>query len=125
MEIFFLITRIRFLYSSTPDLNNSIFKKSVFKNTKYIYLQHSPLSLRLIYNEKAFNNFDVIFVNNRYQTQDVHEINKLYKKNIRIWKSAYLFIKKNIQNKDVKSKKIILLAPTWDRFLQKKFTLCD
>tara|TARA_B100001778_G_C18532269_1_gene604193 strand:+ start:215 stop:1228 length:1014 start_codon:yes stop_codon:yes gene_type:complete len=120
LEIFFLIIKTKYLYSSTPDLNNSIFKKSVFKKTKYIYLQHSPLSLKLIYTEKAFNSFDIIFVNNSYQKQDVSEINKLYNKNIKIWKSTYLFIKKKTKTKNSKSKKIILLAPTWGTDFYKK-----
>ena len=54
-ELIFLTLKLKFLYSSTPDLNNTIFKRSKFSNCKYIYLQHSPVSLNLIYRENAFD----------------------------------------------------------------------
>ena len=58
-ELFFLTLKPKYLYSSTPDINNTIFKKTKFSNCKYIYIQHSPVSLNLIYRESAFDNFDI------------------------------------------------------------------
>ena len=113
LEIFFLTLKIKYVYSSTPDLNNSIFKKSVFNKSKYIYLQHSPLSLRIIYTNKAFINFDVIFVINNFQKKDVSEINNLFSKNIKFWRKNYLFTKNQIFTKNKNHVKKILLAPTW------------
>ena len=113
LEIFFLILKIKYVYCSTPDLNNSIFKKSIFNKSKYIYLQHSPLSLRIIYTDKAFINFDIIFVINDFQTKDVKEINNLFGKKIKLWKKNYLFTKNQILIKDKNCLRKILLAPTW------------
>ena len=120
LEIFFLILKIKYVYSSTPDLNNSIFKKSIFNKSKYIYLQHSPLSLRIIYTNKAFINFDIIFVINTFQEKDVREINYLFGKKIKLWRKNYLFTKNQIFTKDENHIKKILLAPTWGTDFYKK-----
>ena len=66
-ELVFLTLNLKFLYSSTPDLENSLFKKSKFSNCKYIYLQHSPVSLNLIYRENAFDSFDALQTISKYQ----------------------------------------------------------
>jgi hypothetical protein len=55
IEIFFLCLKSKFIYSTTPGLNYTIFKKSIFsKKSKYIYIQHSPVSLTMAYNKNAF-----------------------------------------------------------------------
>lgn len=110
-SLFFLLHKFDFFFSSTPDLDNNFFyKKSKNKKCKYIYIQHSPLSLSKIYNSKAFFNFDVIQVVNTFQENEVKEINNYYKKKIRIFKSPYYFIK-NINRPKIQRK--ILVAPTW------------
>ena len=75
-ELIFLTLKLKFLYSSTPDLNNTIFKRSKFSNCKYIYLQHSPVSLNLIYRENAFDFFDAVQVISNYQLNEMNEIKK-------------------------------------------------
>lgn len=113
LEIFFLFLKIKNIYSSTPDLENTSFKKSIYKQNRYIYIQHSPLSLKIIYNKNAFNAFDKIFVINKFQKRDVEEINSIYKKKIKPWKNQYLFFKnQNFIKNDLKTNKI-LIAPTW------------
>ena len=44
--------------------------------TKYIYIQHSPVSLSMAYKKKAFYNFDCLQVVNKNQYSELLEINK-------------------------------------------------
>ena len=92
-ELVFLTIKLKYLYSSTPDLENSIFKRSKFSNCKYIYLQHSPVSLNLIYNENAFIAFDAVQTISDYQYLEFNEIKKIKGLKTRPFKSKYLFIK--------------------------------
>ena len=110
--LFFLTLKFKYLITSTPDLNNSIFKRSKFKKTKYIYVQHSPLSLTKIYNKEAFLAFDAIQVVNLFQFKEIKKINFLYKKNIKVFKSQYSFLKKKY-NVNKRKNKMVLIAPTW------------
>jgi len=117
LNLFFLLLKIRYCYSSTPDFDNSAFQRSIFKKTKYIYIQHSPLGLNKIYRDNAFTNFDVVQVVNNFQKNDIIDISKIKKKKIKAWCSKYLFLSndhnhplKFIKNK---KKKKILIAPTW------------
>ncbi len=110
IEIFFLFLKSKYIYSTTPGLNSTIFKKSVFsKNSKYIYIQHSPVSLVMAYDRKAFVEFDAIQTINSFQYREVKQINNLYSKKIKPFKSKYRFLKykKDQHNKD------LLIAPTW------------
>jgi len=104
-KLFFLTLKIRFVYSSTPDLNNSLFMRSINKYCKYIYIQHSSVSLSIAYNENAFNNFDAVQVINKFQEKELKEINLNYNKKIKILKSKYsIFEKKNYLQKKIKKK---------------------
>lgn len=124
LELALIFLNAKYLYSSTPDLENSIFKKSKITNCKYIYLQHSNISLSMGYNEHAFNNFDAIQAINIFQINDIKKIKKHFKKKIRIIKSKYLFLDK-LKQKEKKntSKKIIdvLIAPTWNTNIYSEF----
>ena len=114
--ILFLFLKVKYLYASTPDLNNSIFRKSIFNKTKYIYIQHSPSSLCMIYKHDAFINFDCIQVVNKNQYSDVLDINQFYNKKIKPFKSKYFFLnnlQKNKKNK-INEKIDYLIAPTWN-----------
>ncbi len=112
IEIFFLILKIKYIYSSTPELGFTAFKKSVFSNSKYIYIQHSTFSLTMIYKKKAFSNFDVVLTNNKFQKKEILELNRIYKCNVKSWKNKYLF--KGVKNtKKENIAKKILIAPTW------------
>lgn len=115
LNLFFLLLKVKYCYSSTPDIDQSAFQKSIFKKTKYIYIQHSLLGLKKIYRDNAFTNFDVVQVVNSFQKDDLIEISKIKNKKIKPWRGKYLFLK----NKDEKlslnrqEKKQILIAPTW------------
>ena len=116
ISILFLFLKIKILYSSTPDLNTSMFRKSFYNKTKYIYIQHSPVSLSMIYKPDAFINFDLIQVVNEYQYSDLKDINKFYNKKIKAIRSKYLFLN-NLRVKpqnEVDQKIDYLIAPTWN-----------
>ena len=114
-ELVFLTLKIKYLYSSTPDLNNNIFKKSKFSNCKYIYLSHSPVSLTLIYRENAFNNFDAVQVTNTYQFDEMREIVQNKKLKTKVFKSKYLFIKKQQEKIKLENYETdVLIAPSWN-----------
>ena len=118
LNLFFLLLKIKYCYSSTPDIDNSAFQRSVFKKTKYIYIQHSPVGLNKIYRDNAFTNFDVVQVVNSFQKNDLINISKMKNKEIKFWRAKYLFLS-NENNKEFKfninkqEKKKILIAPTW------------
>lgn len=115
-ELVFLTLNLKYLYTSTPDLENSLFKKTKFSNCKYIYLQHSPVSLNLIYRENAFDHFDAVQTISSYQYLEFNEIKELRKLKGRPFKSKYLFIKETKKNLSIQPKKKIdiLVAPSWN-----------
>jgi len=115
LNLFFLTLKIKYCYSSTPDIDNSAFQRSVFKKTKYIYIQHSPLGLTKIYRDNAFSNFDVVQIVNSFQKKDLNDICKIKNKKIKAWRGKYLFLSENHFKSDSNKiqKKKILLAPTW------------
>ena len=112
-SLFFNLVKVKKIYSSTPDLNNSIFTRSINKNVKYIYIQHSPVSLSMAYKKNAFDNFDGVQVVNEYQFSDLVDINKLNNKKIKAIRTKYFFLQNFKKKKDFKSKKV-LIAPTWN-----------
>jgi len=109
-QIFFQTNKINFVYSSTPDLGYSLFLKSKLHKCKYIYIQHSPVSLTMIYKNKAFNNFDAVQTINKSQYREIQEINFFFKKKIKPFKSKYFLLEKNLP---FKSTNKVLIAPTW------------
>ena len=54
LYLLFLFLNIKYCYSTTPDLGYTLFVKSVSKSTKYIYIQHSQVSLLKAYRYNAF-----------------------------------------------------------------------
>ena len=113
-EILFLTLRLKFLYSSTPDLNNSLFKKSKFQKCKYIYLQHSPIGIIAGYNENAFIAFDAIQAINEYQYEEIKEISQKYNLRIKAFKGKYNFLKYKTSSINQKPKAQVLIAPSWN-----------
>lgn len=115
-ELVFLTLNLKYLYSSTPDLENSLFKKSKFSKCKYIYLQHSPVSLNLIYRENAFDAFDALQTISKYQSSEFKEIKNIRSLKTRNFKSKYLFTeaaKKKLSN-NLNIEFEVLIAPSWN-----------
>ena len=114
-EIIFLTLNLKYLYSSTPDLNFTIFKKSKFSKCKYIYLSHTPVSMNLIYRKNAFDHFDAVQATSVYQYKEMKEIIKKRNLKTKVFKSEYLFVKKQITK--IKSSNFetdLLIAPSWN-----------
>ena len=113
-EIVFLSLCLKYLYTSTPGLNQNLFKRSRLGNCKYIYLQHSLCSMTMIYPKNSFNSFDAIQVVTNYQFDEMHEIRRINRLKLKIFKSNYLFLKEKIFVNDKKIKKNVLIAPSWN-----------
>ena len=121
-EFYFLTSKNKTIYSTTPDLNNSIFKTSKFQKNIYIYLQHSSVSLIHAYNKNAFINFDAIQAVNEFQFNDEKLIKKILKKKIRGFKSKYKIINKILKKSDKKETYDLMIAPSWSTgFYNKDF----
>ena len=115
ISILFSILKIKFLYTTTPDLNSTVFKRSIFNKTKYIYIQHSPVSLSMAYRDNAFIHFDAIHAVNRNQYSDIMDLNRLYKKKIKPLRYRYFFLDQFTPKKNTTITKIdYLIAPTWN-----------
>jgi len=113
LNIIFSFLQIKYCYSTTPELGKSYFVKSPFKKTKYIFMQHSAMGLNAIYNDKAFDNFDLVQTVNKFQYNDLLDINRINKKNIKPWKSKYIFFNRTFINDQIKGDKLkVLIAPT-------------
>jgi hypothetical protein len=112
-KIFFLTNKVKYFYSTTPELNNSIFRKSVYNKTKYIYIQHSAVSLSMAYTKNAFDEFDVIHVVNKAQKKEVEHLNINKNKKIKIFSSKYVLFNQNTPS-NVNLKNKVLIAPTWN-----------
>ena len=90
-SLFFLTHKVKFLITSTPDLDNSFFKKSKHNLTKYIYIQHSPLSLTKIYDEKAFLFFDAVQVVNVFQYEELKRLINFIKRKLSLLNLSIFF----------------------------------
>ena len=104
-----------FFFLTLTDIGKN-FKKSL-KVKKYIYYFHSLGSLQKIYKDKAFNEYDIFFINGDYQVNEIKKIEEKYKlKKKEIVKTGYLYLnylKKNADhNKTIKNQ--ILYAPSWN-----------
>ena len=115
-ELFFLTLKLNFLYSSTPDLGQTIFKKSRFSKCKYIFLQHAPVSLTMVYSPKAFDSFDAVQAINTHQFEEMNEIKKKKKLKTKVFKSKYLFLSgyPSRNNEDGINLVDLLIAPSWN-----------
>ena len=114
-QLVFLTLKLGVLYSSTPDLDHTIFKRSKFSKCKYIYLHHTPVSLTLIYNSNAFDAFDAVQAISTYQFKEMKEIISKNKLSTRVFKSKYLFINKQIEKNKTKNPDTdVLIAPSWN-----------
>ena len=112
-EFFFIKIKIKYIYSTTPDLNYNFFKKSKFGKNKYIYLQHSPLSLTKAYNHNAFYHFDAIQAIHTFHVEEIKKFQKSGKK-IKSFRSKYKVIEKiNTSEKNYSFPFDVMIAPTW------------
>lgn len=114
VQLFFLFFNGKYVYSTTPDLNNTYFVKSIFNHVKYIYFHHSLISLNRGYRKDSFVNFDAIECCHEYHVNEVNEINEKLNKKIKAFKSKYKFLNKlKLKKKNFSYTKDLLIAPSW------------
>ena len=113
--IIFNYIKCNIFITTMTDIGNNLNKSINCK--KYIYFFYSLASTHKIYTPKAFDNYDIIFVNGKYQETEIRKNEKIFNlKKKEIYSSGYLFLE-YLENISVKSKKIencILLAPSWN-----------
>ena len=104
-----------------PDLDNYHIKRSYLKkDIEYIYIPHGMDSLNMTMREKSMNNFDTIFVTDKYQKDEMEKTIEYYglqNKNIFDWGYSLLDdmiydYQKNKKKNDVKT---VLIAPSWQK----------
>ena len=61
-----------------PDLDTYHLKRSKYK-VHYVYIQHSLVSLHMVYRSKAFDNFDTIFCAGEHHIKEIRALEKTYK----------------------------------------------
>ncbi len=115
MNLFFSIIKIDYLFLTLTDLGNHLIKKT--KNVgKYIYYFHAAISTFKSYTNTAFDNYDIILCNSKFQLEEIRKREKdkkLPKK--QLIESGYFYfdylsdkISKKNQARD------ILIAPSWN-----------
>ena len=112
-ELAFLTIKLNYLYSSTPGLNSTIFKKSKLSKCKYIYLQHAPVSLTMVYMPDAFDSFDAIQTINTFQFKEMNEIKNKKKLKIKVFRGKYIYLS-NYKSEIESHETDLLIAPTWN-----------
>jgi len=102
-----------------PDLHQYQVKRSKHK-VHYAYIQHSLVSLHMVYRKGAFDYFDTICCAGNHHKDEIRAMEKVYdlpKKNLIEQGYARLdsivAANKNKKKEQVKRAKHILIAPTW------------
>jgi len=107
------------LLMSMPDLGNYQIKRSRHP-VHYIYIQHSLVSLHMIYRQGAFDHFDTIFCSGKHHVREMNLLIEKYNltdKNL--IEHGYgrlddiIKLKKNEPNRLQNNTKHILIAPSW------------
>jgi hypothetical protein len=106
---------------SMPDLNNFQVKRSKHP-VHYVYVQHSLVSLHMIYRKGAFDHFDTIFCSGPHHVNEVRALESQYQLALKnIVKHGYGrldAIMENVKNNNprpVNTPKKILIAPSWGK----------
>ena len=114
-KFFFDNIKGRNLFLTLTDLDNHFLKKT--KNIKnYIYYFHSPVSTIKNYTPKAFDNYDTILCNGKFQVEEIkfrEHLKKLNQK--KIINTGYFYfdyLKENF-NHNINNQEV-LIAPSWN-----------
>lgn len=117
--LYFRLINTKVFFLTTPDLENSELKRSI-NHVNYFYIFHSIVSTHMIYNTKAFDNYDYILTVGTHHDKEIRTREKLYNLNKkvllplgypRILKMQDEFYKR----KNKRKKLTILIAPTWGK----------
>ena len=104
------------IFLTVTDLGNNVLKKTNFiKN--YIYYFHSPVSTTKNYTPQAFDNYDVILCNGKFQVDEIRlreSLKKINKK--KLIPTGYFYFDHLIENISFDAKgDYILIAPSWNK----------
>ena len=116
--IFFSTLNVKSIVLTMPYINNFYIKKSKY-DVKYIYLHHSLVSTHMIYNEKAFDSFDVVICVGKHHVREIREREKkfnLQKKLLLEFGYPKLDVILNKENNYLmnNNSRTVLIAPTWN-----------
>jgi len=121
---FFLNLKADILIMTMPDLGTFHIKRSKVYSVHYVYMFHAMVSTHLLYQKKAFDQFDTIFCVGPYQIDEIRSAEKIYnlkpKKLIQFgYNHLDNLIEKYSNRKNIllQEKKIIqiLIAPSWGK----------
>jgi len=116
---FFSIIDSKIVIMTMPDLGNFQIVKSNSR-TKYAYIQHAMMSLHMVYNHRAFDNFDYIFCTGPHQVAEIRSMEKINnspkKEIIKLGYTKHdeLVIKSKNRNLRTRNPQV-LLAPSWGK----------
>ena len=115
MNVFFLIVKAENMFLTLTDLGNHAVKKTKYVKN-YIYYFHSPVSTTKVYTKGAFDNYDIILCNGKYQIQEIEQresLKKLKKKTL-IQNGYFYFdyLRNSINLNKIANE--ILVAPSWN-----------
>ena len=115
MNLFFSIVKVDYLFLTLTDLGNHLIKKT--KNVgKYVYYFHAAISTFKSYTNTAFDNYDIVLCNSKFQLEEIRKREKdkkLPKK--QLIESGYFYfdyLSDKISNKN--QARDILIAPSWN-----------
>lgn len=113
--ILFNLIKCNLFITTLTDIGNN-FNRSL-NCKKYVYFFHSLASTHKIYTPKAFDNYDVIFVNGKYQEIEIRKNEILFQlKKKDIFETGYFYLEhlENYSNKNINTNNCILVAPSWN-----------
>lgn len=103
---------------TTPDLGQYHIKRSyVRKDIEYIYLCHGPTSVHMCTRKGSYDNFDTVFSNGEYQTQEFRALEQL--DNLKVKKivpTGYIYFDTLFSSYKPKSENVIkriMIAPSY------------
>ena len=104
------------MFLTVTDLGNNLLQRTKLIN-KYIYYFHSPVSTSKNYTPQAFDNYDVILCNGKFQVDEIRlreSLKKINKKKLIPTGYFYFdYLLENI-NPNINSDEI-LIAPSWNK----------
>lgn len=110
------------LVMTMPDLNQYQVKRSKSSSAQYIYVQHSLVSLHMMYRPGAFDFYDTIFCSGPHHIKELRRMEELYelpKKNLvehgypLLDEQIDLARNSNTSEKSHSTGKHVLIAPSW------------
>ena len=103
---------------TTPDLGQYHIKRSyVRKDIEYIYLCHGPTSVNMCTRRGAYDNFDTVFSNGEYQTNEFRALERIGRlKEKKIVPTGYIYFDTlfaGFKPVALRDKKRIMIAPSY------------